>query len=305
MSYFTEKGWTERSVFELLNDEDGSIFEAGDLLVVDSGIQEDSARFKLKDYFNQYQRPYSNWIYFDNLKYIGEIAEQCENFYDCDSSETCVGECKFKEKDVNTEYEVGDLVEVIDKKYGHEFKIGDVVAIDSIDTDGTYQCVDLDEKDYWWLLEDEFKLHKKVNEVATQGSKQTPKPETTLRTANDFRTLTPETKIEVVIDGHKEMIPLFELLMIARLSGSVMNAKRPNELFYFFDSLFSVDGVDLLCDLDLEEETRFTNLESFISKYFTHNKKLEVEKQLQDKLDQIEKLRNEVHNLDIELSKYS
>ena len=76
-------------------------------------------------------------------------------------------------------------------------------------------------------------------------------------------------------------------------------------MFYFFDDLFSVDGVDPLCDLEVDCATRFTNLKSFINNYFTHNKKLEVEKQLQDKLDQIEKLRNEVHKLDAELSKYS
>lgn len=306
MSYFTEKGWTERSVFKLLNNEDDSIFKVGDLLVIDSEIEEDMARFKLKENFNQYQEPYSNWIDFNNLKYVGELAEQCENFYDCDSSETCIGECKFKEKDVNTqnnstEYEVGDLVEVIDKQHGHEFKIGDVVVIDSIDSDYSYKCSALDSTEYWFLSEDEFKLHKKANEVATQ----TPKPETTLRTAEDFRTLTPETKIEVVIDGHKEMIPLIELLMIARLSGNVLNHKRPNTVFDFFENLFSVDGADPVIDLDLNCDTEFTNLESFLDKFFIGNKKLEIEKEMQGKLDQIEKLRNEVHKLDAELSKYS
>ena len=306
MSYFTDKGWTERSVFELLNDEDGSIFEAGDLLVVDSEIEEDSARFKLKDYFNQYQEPYSNWISFDNLKYIGELAEPCEKFEECNSNEACVGECKFKEEDVNTqnnstEYEVGDLVEVVGKQHGHEFKIGDVVVIDSIVTDYSYKCSALDKSEYWWLSDDEFKLHNKVSKA--EGTEQLEKPK--LRTAEDFRKLTPTTEIEVVVDGHKAVIPLLELLMISRLSGNVINRERPNTLFYFFDDLFSVDGVDPLCDLEVDCATRFTNLESFINNYFTHNKKLEVEKQLQDKPDQIEKLRNEVHKLDAELSKYS
>ena len=236
MSYFTEKGWTERSVFELLNDEDGSIFEAGDLLVVDSDIEEDSARFKLKDYFNQYQEPYSNWIDFNNLKYIGELAKPCEKFEECNSNEACVNECKFKEKDVNTqnnstEYEVGDLVEVVDRQHGHQFKIGDVVVIEDIE-DNSFRCSNLGKSEYWYLDKDEFKPYKKANEVA----KQTPKPETTLRTAEDFRKLTPETKIEVVIDGHKEMIPLFELLMVARLSGNVLNPKRPNTMFDFFEN---------------------------------------------------------------------
>ena len=95
MSYFAKKGWTERSVFKLLNDKDDSIFKTGDLLVVDSEIDEDSARFKLKENFNQYQEPYSNWIDFNNLKYIGELAEQCEKFDECNSNESCVGECKF------------------------------------------------------------------------------------------------------------------------------------------------------------------------------------------------------------------
>ena len=308
MSYFTEKGWTERSVFELLNDEDGSIFEAGDLLVVDSEIEEDSARFKLKENFNQYQEPFSNWVYFDNLKYLGEIAEQCENFYDCDSKEACVGKCKFKEKDVNTqnnstEYEVGDLVEVIDKQHGHEFKIGDVVVIDFIDsTDGgSYQCSALDSTEYWWLGKDEFKPYKKVSKA--EGTEQLEKHK--LRTAEDFRKLTPETKIEVVIDGHKEMIPLFELLMIARLSGNVINRERPNTLFWFFDKLLRTDDVDPLISLETDCDTEFTNLESFLDKYFIGNKKLEIEKDMQEKLDQIEKLRNEVHKLDAELSKYS
>ena len=215
----------------------------------------------------------------------------------------------FKEKDVNTqnkatEYEVGDLVEVVGKQHGHGFKIGDVVVIEDID-DGSYRCSNLGKSGYWYLDEDEFKPYKKVNEAAKQGSKQTPKPETTLRTAEDFRKLTPETKIEVVIDGHKEMIPLFELLMVARLIGSVLNRKRPNTMFDFFERLFSVDGADPLCDLNLNCDTEFTNLESFLDKFFIGNKKLEIEKKMQKKLDQIEKLRNEVHNLDIELSKYS
>lgn len=300
MSYFTKKGWTERSVFELLNDGDGSIFEAGDLLVVDSEIEKDSALFKLKENFNQYQEPYSNWVYFDNLKYIGELAEQCEKFDECNSSEACIGECKFKtkEKDVTNKYEVGDLVEVIDKQHGHGFKIGDVVAIDLIDDCDSYKCSTLDSTEYWWLDEDEFKLYKKVNEVAESDQ---PK----LRTAEDFRKLTPETKIEVVIDGHKEMIPLIELLMIARLSGNVINSERPNTLFWFFDKLFCTDDVYPTINLETDEDTRFTNLDDFLNKYFTGSKKLEIEKEMQDKLDQIEKLRNEVHKLDAELSKYS
>ena len=303
MSYFTDKGWTERSVFELLNDEDGSIFEAGDLLVVDSEIEGDTARFKLKDYFNQYQEPYSNWIAFNNLKYIGELAEQCEKFDECNSNEACVGKCKFKEKDVNTqnkatEYEVGDLVEVIDKQHGHGFKIGDVVVIETIEDVDLYKCYNLDKSEYWWLGEDEFKPYKKVIDVAESDQ---PK----LRTPNDFRTLTPETEIEVVIDGHKEMIPLFELLMVARLSGNVLNHKRPNTMFNFFENLFSVDGADPVLDLDLNCDTEFTNLESFLDKFFIGNKKLEIEKEMQGKLDQIEKLRNEVHKLDAELSRYS
>ena len=297
MSYFTEKGWTERSVFELLNDEDDSIFESGDLLVVDSDIGEDSARFKLKENFNQYQEPYSNWIDFNNLKYIGEIAEQCEKFEECNSNEACVGECKFKEKGVTNKYDVGDLVEVIDKQHGHEFEIGEVVVIEDID-DNSFRCSNLDKSEYWWLDGDEFKPYKKVNEVAESDQ---PK----LRTAEDYRTLIPTTEIEVVIDGHKEMIPLIELLMIARLSGNVINRERPSTLFCFFDDLFSVVGVDPLCDLEVDCDTRFTNLESFLNKFFIGNKKLEIEKEMQEKLDQIEKLRNEVHKLDAELSKYN
>ena len=300
MSYFTEKGWTERSVFELLNDEDGSIFEVGDLLVVDSDIEEDSARFKLKDYFNQYQEPYSNWIDFNNLKYIGELAEPCEKFDECNSNEACVGECKFKtkEKDVTNKYEVGDLVEVIDKQHGHEFEIGEVVVIETVEGVDSYKCFNLGKSKSWWLGDYEVKLHKKVNEVAESDQ---PK----LRTAEDFRKLTPQTEIEVVIDGHKKMIPLIELLMIARLSGNVINSARASTLFCFFDDLFSVDGVDPLCDLETDCDTRFTNLESFLDKFFIGNKKLEIEKDMQEKLDQIEKLRNEVHKLDAELSKYS
>ena len=303
MSYFTKKGWTERSVFKLLNNEDDSIFKVGDLLVVDSEIEEDMARFKLKENFNQYQEPYSNWIDFNNLKYIGELAEQCEKFDECNSNEACIGECKFKEKGVNTqnnstEYEVGDLVEVVDKQHGHEFKIGEVVVIETVEGDDPYKCSGLDSTEYWWLYKDEFKLHKKVNEVAESDQ---PK----LRTAEDFRKLLPETKIEVVIDGHKKMIPLIELLMIARLSGNVINRERPSTLFYFFDDLFSIGGVDPLRDLVVDCDTRFTNLESFLDKFFVGNKKLEIEKDMQEKLDQIEKLRNEVHKLDAELSKYS
>lgn len=303
MSYFTEKGWTERSVFELLNDEDGSIFEAGDLLVVDSEIEEDSARFKLKENFNQYQEPYSNWIYFDRLKYIGELVEPCEKFDECNANEVCIGECKFKtkEKDVTNKYEVGDLVEVIDKQHGHKFKIGDVVVIDSIasiSSGDSYKCYALDSTEFCWLGKDEFKPYKKVNEVAESDQ---PK----LRTAEDFRKLAPETEIEVVIDGHKEMIPLFELLMVARLSGNVINRERPNTLFWFFDKLLRTDDVDPLIALETDCDTRFTNLESFLDKYFIGNKKLEIEKDMQEKLDQIEKLQNEVHKLDIELSKYS
>ena len=301
MSYFTDKGWTERSVFELLNDEDGSIFEAGDLLVVDSEIEEDSARFKLKENFNQYQEPYANWIDFNNLKYVGELAEQCEKFEkfdECNSNEACVGKCKFKEKDVTNKYEVGDLVEVVDNVIGHRFKIGEIVMIGLIDSDRTYECSDLTKSNCWWLTEDEFKLYKKVNEVAES---EQPK----LRTAEDFRTLTPETKIEVVIDGHKEMIPLFELLMIARLSGNVINRERPNTMFYFLDSLFGCHSINPVVCLDLVCETEFTNLDSFLDKYCIGNKKLEIEKDMQEKLDRIEKLRNEVHKLDAELSKYS
>ena len=73
----------------------------------------------------------------------------------------------------------------------------------------------------------------------------------------------------------------------------------------FFGRLFNVDGADPVLYLDLNCETKFTNLESFLDKFFIGNKKLELEKDMQEKLDQIEKLRNEVHKLDAELSKYS
>lgn len=306
MSYFTDKGWTERSVFEVIGNDDNNGFTLGSKVILKEDDYSEQPLFKLLDGTTIKK----GYVYFDNLKYIGELAEQCEKFDECDSSETCIGECKFKEKGVNTqnnstEYEVGDLVEVIDKQHGHGFKIGDVVVIDLIDSGDSYKCSALDSTEYWWLDKDEFKPYKKVDEVATQGSKQTPKPETTLRTPNDFRTLTPTTKIEVVIDGHKEMIPLLELLMIARLSGNVINHERPSTLFWFFAKLFCTDDVDLALDLDLNCNTEFTNLDSFLDKFFICNKKLEIEKEMQGKLDQIEKLRNEVHKLDAELSKYS
>ena len=301
MSCFTEKGWTERSVFEVIGNDDNNGFTLGSKVILKEDDDSEQPLFKLLDGTTIAE----GYVYFDNLKYIGELAEQCEKFNECNSSEVCIGECKFKtkEKDVNTqnkatEYEVGDLVEVVDKQYGHEFKVGDVVVIDSIDTDGTYQCSALDSTEYCWLDEDEFKPYKKVNEVAESDQ---PK----LRTAEDFRKLTPESEIEVVIDGHKEMIPLIELLMIARLSGNVINRERPSTMFDFFENLFSVAGADPVLDLDLNCDTEFTNLESFLDKFFIGNKKLEIEKEMQDKLDQIEKLRNEVHKLDAELSKYS
>ena len=299
MSYFTDKGWTERSVFEVIGNDDNNGFTLGSKVILKEDDDSEQPLFKLLDGTTIAK----GYVYFDNLKYIGELAEQCENFYDCDSKEACVGKCKFKEKDVNTQnkstkYEVGDLVEVVDKQYGHKCNIGDVVVIDFIDTDGSYKCSTLDSTEYWWLDEDEFKPYKRVNEVAESDQ---PK----LRTAEDYRKLTPETEIEVVIDGHKAVIPLLELLMISRLSGIVMNAKRPDTMFYLLDSLFGCHSINPVVSLDLLCETEFTNLDSFLDKYFIGNKKLEIEKDMQEKLDQIEKLRNEVHKLDAELSKYS
>ena len=312
MSCFTEKGWTERSVFEVIGNDDNNGFTLGSKVILKEDDDSEQPLFKLLDGTTIAE----GYVYFDNLKYIGELAEQCEKFNECNSSEVCIGECKFKtkEKDVNTqnkatEYEVGDLVEIVDELHGHGFKVGQVVVIETIEGVDSYKCFHLDKSEHYWLGKDEFKLNKKVNEVATQGYKQTPKPETTpettLRTAEDFRKLTPKSKIEVVIDGHKEMIPLIELLMIARLSGNVINRERPSTMFDFFENLFSVAGADPVLDLDLNCDTEFTNLESFLDKFFIGNKKLEIEKEMQDKLDQIEKLRNEVHKLDAELSKYS
>lgn len=68
-----------------------------------------------------------------------------------DSDINCVGEQMIK-------YEVGDIVEVIDRITGHEFDIGEKIRVRSLLNDGTINsCEYLDKSDYWFLDNEEVR----------------------------------------------------------------------------------------------------------------------------------------------------
>ncbi len=53
---------------------------------------------------------------------------------------------------------VGDKVKVISVKFGHGFKLGQIVTIQGFDPeDNGYSCVD-ENNISWWLYENEFEL---------------------------------------------------------------------------------------------------------------------------------------------------
>ena len=82
MSYFTEKGWTERSVFEVIGNDDNNGFTLGSKVILKEDDYSKQPRFKLLDGTTIVK----SYVYFDNLKYIGELAEQCEQFDACNSN---------------------------------------------------------------------------------------------------------------------------------------------------------------------------------------------------------------------------
>lgn len=67
-----------------------------------------------------------------------------------------------KEEAEPYEYKVGDLVEITDCKYGHEFDIGEVVRLTSLDMGTSWRAYKLDGSDHWQIEPEEFTLSKSI-----------------------------------------------------------------------------------------------------------------------------------------------
>ena len=70
---FEKNGWTENSIFKVV-DSNGSYFEVGDLVVIDSELCEYCARFKLLSEHEPYRKPFVSWLVFEGLEYVGELG---------------------------------------------------------------------------------------------------------------------------------------------------------------------------------------------------------------------------------------
>lgn len=70
---FEKAEYTDKSIFRVIN-ANGSCFEVGDLVVIDSECGDYAARFKLLSEYGQYRKPYMNWLTVEGLEYVGELG---------------------------------------------------------------------------------------------------------------------------------------------------------------------------------------------------------------------------------------
>ena len=212
MSLFTDKCWTDRSIFKVLNPED-SCFDDGDIVILSESVCDEDARFKLLTEYGKYREPMRNWLHYKSLEYVGELGDN-------------------------------------------------------------------------------------LSEVIPEGAAEYQ----TLRSPEDYRYLTPDTLIEVVIDGHKANIPLFEILMTACACCSVVSPTQPYKMFKFLNSLFAYgNGRAIVYDLESQGYVEFTNTEEFKKSYFISPQVKAIKDKLAEKRKQQQLIDIEIQVLESEL----
>ncbi len=123
-----------------------------------------------------------------------------------------------------------------------------------------------------------------------------------LRTPQDYRELSPDTMIKIVVDGHEGEVRLFDLMLATHAVGSVCMNPRPNQTWDFLVSLFEEEGFNPICDdLDSKGSIEFNNAEQFKDWYFIGNRCKEIQAKLAEKQKERESLDNEIQALQSEL----
>lgn len=162
-----------------------------------------------------------------------------------------------------TDIKVEDEVKIIACKFGHEFEIGSVVKVVGVNI-GYFRVSD--GYSSWNVHTDE--IEKVGDEILKLKQKRGGTLETTplsnngLRTEDDYRSLTPDTQIKVVIDGHEAEVPLADILILKHVVGKCNGIYLDDtySLLKNFDS--DMDGLNL----------DFINIsgmiEPYLNKYF-------------------------------------
>lgn len=173
----------------------------------------------------------------------------------------------------------------------------EVVALDGIkegilDEDGNLKYSTYDE----WL-ESKEKTNKEC--VVADVLKRTTQ---TKRTPQDYRELSPDTMIKIVVDGHEGEVELFDLMLATHAVGSVCMNPRPNQTWDFLVSLFEEEGFNPICNgLNSEGSVEFIDTDKFKEYYFISSKTKELKGKLESKQKEREALDSEIQALQSEL----
>ena len=114
---------------------------------------------------------------------------------------------------------------------------------------------------YSGIYDGNFIFHEKHLELV-ESAKGTQKPSNTLRTEEDYRNLSPDTMIEVVIDGHRDEVPLADILILKHVVGKC----NGSYLDWTYSLLKNFDGDIGGFDLDFIDIRG--KIEPYLKRYF-------------------------------------
>lgn len=121
----------------------------------------------------------------------------------------------------------------------------------------------------------------------------------TLRTPQDYRELSPDTMIKIVVDGHEGEVPLADLVilkfLLGRCNGTYLSSTH--DLLKRFNSCFNGELVKNCWDCNNVSSYQ----DELIAKFFTANKRKEFQTKLAEKQKERESLDDEIQALQSEL----
>lgn len=310
-SYFTEAGYTENTVFKVINNED--FFAIGTLLTLNYDDETRCPQFKGKGLCSSYM-------------YLPNMSEDCEHlevvsldgikegildedakllfttYIEWVESEKCIVYCN-----TTPTYEVGEIVKIVGNSCNHGFDIGEGVRITELNKSGG-RAEYLNDDDDWWMFKfkDIEKLPAETKEKEVQlndlDTNETDvvkqQPTQTLRTPQDYHLMNSDDMIKIVVDGYEDEVKLGDLISITAVGGSCTGAYGYS-LWRFLHETFgetiTFDGT--VFDIGKKQSELF-------DEYFLPRKYKELKEKLASKQKERKALDSEIQELQSELEKF-
>ena len=272
---FEKKGWTENSIFKVVDNTSSHHFGIGSLVVLhrDDGTRQPC--FKPQELHGK-EADYDEdgwYIYFQDLEYISEVVEQQKGVKKL-STLNYTDKSIFKVIDSNGScFEADDLV-VIDSEHGEveaRFKL--------LSEYGQYRkpCSN-------WLL---FEGLEYAGELGADMVKEN----TSTQDKKDYQSMSPDTLIPISIDGNDFEVSLGGLLLARYIVGEA-NGSYIDSLYCALDV---IDREDQIMYFESQNPVDCSDYEKdLFSKYFKdktkESKKLDIKAQIESLQEQLKAL---------------